>query len=169
MSYIWNDNNLKKKYLREKKMNIGHPIYNFTEKELESPYLSEKIFKTQSAKTWRKIVLAFILGRMSGIKSVDEGKSIISNGPIKDIYTRFSVIPLYSNYNSATLLGDIYDKLEDLLEDHPSDELAIGFGIKDNLLNDMVEIKEYSFMFFSTYDEAKKVRNEIIKSYLDAN
>ena len=39
MSYVWNDNKLKKKYEKEIESNLNNPIYNFSKEELEHPYL----------------------------------------------------------------------------------------------------------------------------------
>lgn len=159
MSYTWNDNSLKKRYEKEKESILDNPIYNFSKEELEHPYLQDSVFKTKSPNIWRKIVLAFTLGKMNAIKSIDEGKTLITLDPMEDIETRFEIIPLYANYDEdIQTYGDIYTSIEDLKKEHPSEKLMLGFGIVDKL-NLISNIPDW----FETYEDACKEKETLIK------
>ncbi len=73
--YKWNDEQLKKHYERTKEHAKRD---NFTEDELERPYLDELSHQTKSHRIIRMIKLAYYLGKMKGIREVDEGKTLIT-------------------------------------------------------------------------------------------
>lgn len=160
MNYNWNDENLKKQFEREYSSTVEHPIYNFTEKELKNLYLSEDVFKTKSANIWRKLTLAFILGKLAGIKSIDEGLTPIKISPIEDIHSRFEIIYLYANYDeNLNCYGDIYNDLKEAIKEHPNEKILVGYGIIDNLnkvISDDVE------EWYDTYKDAENDRIKLI-------
>lgn len=163
MNYNWNNEKLKKKFDREYNSAIGHPVYNFTENEVKNLYLSEEVFKTKSPNIWRKLTLAFILGKLSGIKSVDEGLTPIKMDPLEDILARFEIIYLYANYDEdLKCYGDIYDKIEDVIKEHPNEKILVGYGIMDNLNRSLSdEVDEW----INTYEEAKRERTNLINKF----
>ena len=71
----FNDKNLERRYNWVKQLAMDK---GFTEEELEYPYLDKLSHKTKSSRILRFISLAYYLGWLRGIKSIDEGKSPIS-------------------------------------------------------------------------------------------
>lgn len=75
--YKWNDKQLKKHYERNLRY-AKADRYNFTDEELEKPYLDKLSHQTKSSRILRMISLAYTLGKLKGIKEIDEGKTPIS-------------------------------------------------------------------------------------------
>lgn len=70
--YRWNDNKLKRHYdriLEDAKKR------KFTDEELASPYLDKLSHQTKSPRIMRMIELAYYLGKLKGVKEIDEGKT----------------------------------------------------------------------------------------------
>ncbi len=74
--YNWNDEKLKRHYDRILK-HAKDDRFNFTDKELKSPYLDKLSHQTKSSRIMRMITLAYYLGKLKGIREVDEGKTPI--------------------------------------------------------------------------------------------
>lgn len=74
--YKWNDKSIKKHYERELS-HVKEDKYKFTDEELESLYLDKLSHQTKSKRIMRMITLAYYLGKLKGIKEVDEGKTPI--------------------------------------------------------------------------------------------
>lgn len=72
--YIWNDERLQKHYERIKRY-AKNDHWKFTDEELESPYLDKLSHQTKSLRIMRMVTLAYHLGELRGIRSVDEGKT----------------------------------------------------------------------------------------------
>jgi hypothetical protein len=75
--YKWNDEKLQKHYDRTLKY-AKDGLYEFTDDELERPYLDKLSHQTKSSRIMRMITLAYILGKLKGIKEIDEGKTSIT-------------------------------------------------------------------------------------------
>ena len=72
----WNDEKLKRCY----EIVLEHAkrdSYKFTDEELESPYLDKLSHQTKSTRIMRMIALAYWLGKLKGVREVDEGKTPI--------------------------------------------------------------------------------------------
>lgn len=74
--YNWNDEKLKRHYDRALK-HAKEDRYNFTDEELEHPYLDKLSHQTKSSRIMRMVTLAYYLGKLKGIREVDEGKTPI--------------------------------------------------------------------------------------------
>lgn len=74
--YRWNDEHLKKHYERTLRW-AKEDRNKFTDEELERPYLDRLSKQTKSRRIMRMIELAYTLGKLKGIKEVDEGKTPI--------------------------------------------------------------------------------------------
>lgn len=74
--YNWNDEKIKRHYERVLK-DVKRDRYNFTDEELESPYLDKLSYQTKSSRIMRMITLAYHLGKLKGIREIDEGKTPI--------------------------------------------------------------------------------------------
>lgn len=75
--YNWNDKSIKSHYERELE-HIKEDKYNFTDEELECLYLDKLSHQTKSMRIMRMVTLAYHLGKLKGIKEVDEGKTPIT-------------------------------------------------------------------------------------------
>ena len=73
--YKWNDEYLEKKYRIIERDTLNCPNYETTENTVKTPTIESWKFKTNSARIWGMIQLAYNLGRMRGIKDIDEDKS----------------------------------------------------------------------------------------------
>lgn len=73
--YQWNDKHLEQRYTRIKRDNLANGV---DESILETPTLESWKFNTKSTRIWKMIGLAYDLGRMDAIKSIDEGKSKVT-------------------------------------------------------------------------------------------
>lgn len=71
MKKYWNKERLKSKYNRV--VEDAKERYGFTDEELASPYLDKLSRQTKSPRISRMILLAYILGKLSGIQEVDSG------------------------------------------------------------------------------------------------
>lgn len=82
--YTWNDIKLEKKYNSIKEF-AKEDCY-FTDEELSSPYLDKLSHKTKSTRIYRMIELAYYLGQLRAVKSIDEGETVItlSNEELND-------------------------------------------------------------------------------------
>lgn len=72
--YRWNDERIKRHYeriMREAKDNR----YKFTDEELAYPYLNKLSHQTSSKRIMRMVTLAYYLGKLKGVKEIDEGKT----------------------------------------------------------------------------------------------
>jgi len=75
--YKWNDEKLKKHY--ERTLNwIKQDHWKFTDEELANPYLDKLSHQTKSLRIMRMITLAYNLGKLKGIREVDEGKTPVT-------------------------------------------------------------------------------------------
>ena len=74
--YKWNDEKIKRHYERVLK-DAKRDRYNFTDEELESPYLDKLSHQTRSSRIMRMVTLAYYLGKLKGVREVDEGKTPI--------------------------------------------------------------------------------------------
>lgn len=77
MDYKWNDERIKWHYervLAEAKRNR----FDFTDDELGHPYLDKLSHQTKSFRIMRMITLAYYLGKLKGVKEIDEGKTPIT-------------------------------------------------------------------------------------------
>ena len=72
--YNWNDKNIKNHYDRIIK-HAKDGRYNFTDEELANPYLDKLSHQTKSSRIMIMITLAYHLGKLKGIREVDEGKT----------------------------------------------------------------------------------------------
>ncbi|MGL4729997.1 MAG: hypothetical protein ACRCW0_00250 [Clostridium sp.] len=72
--YKWNDEKIKKTFDREKR----YAKEKFTEEELEHLYLDKLSKQTKSKRIYRMISLAYTLGKLKGIQTVDEGKTPVT-------------------------------------------------------------------------------------------
>lgn len=72
--YRWNDERIKKHYERTLRW-AKDDRWNFTDEELEKPYLNKLSKQTKSRRILRMISLAYTLGKLKGIQEVDEGKT----------------------------------------------------------------------------------------------
>ena len=72
--YNWNDEKLKRHYDRTLK-HTKDDRYEFTDEELEKPYLDKLSHQTKSNRIMRMITLAYYLGKLKGIQEIDEGKT----------------------------------------------------------------------------------------------
>lgn len=72
--YQWNDEKLKRHYERVLK-DAKRDRFNFTDEELESPYLDKLSHQTKSGRIIRMFTLAYYLGKLKGVREVDEGKT----------------------------------------------------------------------------------------------
>lgn len=75
--YKWNDERLEKHYNRNLRW-AKEDRCKFTDEELESPYLDKLSRQTKSKRIMRMITLAYHLGKLKGIKEIDEGKTPIT-------------------------------------------------------------------------------------------
>ncbi len=77
--YKWNDENIERHYNRVLKdaKDAKRDRYNFTDEELANPYLDKLSHQTKSSRIMRMITLAYHLGKLKGIREVDEGKTPI--------------------------------------------------------------------------------------------
>jgi hypothetical protein len=76
--YKWNDEQLKNHYDRNLRHALCDRFFKFTDEELEKPYLDKLSHQTKSYRILRMIHLAYELGRLRGIKEIDEGKTPIT-------------------------------------------------------------------------------------------
>jgi len=74
----WNDEKLKKHYDRTLRHALCDGFFKFTEEELEVPYLDKLSHQTKSYRILRMICLAYELGKLKGIKEIDEGKTPVT-------------------------------------------------------------------------------------------
>lgn len=74
--YQWNDEKIKRHYERVLK-DAKRDRYNFTDEELERPYLDKLSHQTKSSRIMRMVTLAYYLGKLKGVREVDEGKTPI--------------------------------------------------------------------------------------------
>jgi hypothetical protein len=74
--YKWNDEKLKKHY--ERTLRDSKESYDFTDEELEKPYLDKLSKQTTSIRIMRMVILAYQLGKLKGIKEIDEGKTPVT-------------------------------------------------------------------------------------------
>lgn len=74
--YNWNDEKIKRHYERVLK-DAKRDRCNFTDEELEHPYLDKLSHQTKSRRIMRMITLAYYLGKLKGIQEIDEGKTPI--------------------------------------------------------------------------------------------
>jgi len=72
--YQWNDEKIKLHYNRVLK-DAKRDRYNFTDEELEHPYLDKLSHQTKSRRIMRMVTLAYYLGKLKGVREVDEGKT----------------------------------------------------------------------------------------------
>ena len=72
--YNWNDERLTRHYNRIL-WSAKTDRYNFTDKELEHPYLDKLSHQTKSSRIIRMVTLAYYLGKLKGIREIDEGKT----------------------------------------------------------------------------------------------
>ncbi len=72
--YNWNDKKVKRHYDRTLK-HAKESIYDFTDDELERPYLDKLSHQTKSSRIMRMVTLAYHLGKLKGVREVDEGKT----------------------------------------------------------------------------------------------
>jgi len=70
----WNDENLKRHYDRTLER-AKTDRYEFTEEELNNPYLDKLSHQIKSSRIMRMATLAYYLGKLKGIQEVDEGKT----------------------------------------------------------------------------------------------
>lgn len=84
MNYKWNKDYLEKHYSRIKSELINS---GFTDDEVESPYLDKLDSQTKSKRILKMIRLAYGLGELHGIKSVDEGFTPIEIDPFELNFT----------------------------------------------------------------------------------
>lgn len=75
--YKWNDEKIQKHYNRILK-SAKEDRYNFTDEDLVSPYLDKLSHQTKSSRIMRMITLAYYLGKLKGIREIDEGKTPIT-------------------------------------------------------------------------------------------
>ena len=169
--YKWNDEKLEKVFNREKRYMLENKICNFTEDELSKTYLDSSVFKTKSSRIWRMITLGFCIGKLAGIKTVDEGKTPISLDPLESTSVislhsiskedRYQIQILYANYDEdSDCYGDIYTDVNECIKEHQNEKLMIGFGILDKLTGYLVdEVDEW----FSIYEEAMSAREKLLQ------
>ena len=74
ITYNWNDEKIKRHYDRTLK-DAKRDSYNFTDEELEHPYLDKLSHQTKSSRIMRMVTLAYYLGKLKGIQEIDEGKT----------------------------------------------------------------------------------------------
>ena len=74
--YQWNDERIKRHYDRTLEY-AKRDRYNFTDEELEHPYLDKLSHQTKSSRIMRMVTLAYYLGKLKGIQEIDEGKTPI--------------------------------------------------------------------------------------------
>ena len=72
--YNWNDKNIQKHYERTTRDAKESQFY-YTDEELKTPYLDKLSHQTKSYRIIRMITLAYYLGKLKGIKEIDEGKT----------------------------------------------------------------------------------------------
>ena len=72
--YNWNDEKIKRHYERVLK-DAKRDRYNFTDEELEHPYLDKLSHQTKSRRIMRMVTHAYYLGKLKGVREVDEGKT----------------------------------------------------------------------------------------------
>lgn len=72
--YNWNDDQIKRHYNRVLE-SAKRDRYNFTDEELANPYLDKLSHQTKSNRIMRMITLAYYLGKLKGMREVDEGKT----------------------------------------------------------------------------------------------
>jgi hypothetical protein len=72
--YKWNDEKIKKHYDRVLN-DAKRDRHNFTDEELEHPYLDKLSHQTRSFRIMRMVTLAYYLGKLKGVREVDEGKT----------------------------------------------------------------------------------------------
>ena len=72
--YQWNDEKIKRHYERVLK-DAKRDRYNFTDEELSNPYLDKLSHQTKSSRIMRMITLTYHLGKLKGVREVDEGKT----------------------------------------------------------------------------------------------
>ena len=70
----WNDENIKKHYTRTLE-DAKRNRYNFTDEELEHPYIDKLSHQTKSRRIMRMVTLAYHLGKLKGVREVDGGKT----------------------------------------------------------------------------------------------
>jgi hypothetical protein len=73
----WNDEGLKRHYDRTMRY-AKNDRHNFTDDELESPYLDKLSHQTKSCRIMRMVTLAYHLGKLKGIREIDEGKTPVT-------------------------------------------------------------------------------------------
>lgn len=76
--YKWNDEKLQKHYNRSLNHALSDKYYKFTDEELASPYLDKLSHQTKSYRIMRMVTLAYHLGKLKGIKEIDEGKTPVT-------------------------------------------------------------------------------------------
>lgn len=76
--YKWNDKNLEKRYKRIERDTLNCPNYEATEDTVKTPTLESWKFKTNSARIWGMIQLAYNLGRMQSLRDIDEGQNQVT-------------------------------------------------------------------------------------------
>jgi len=74
ITYNWNDKKIKLHYDRTLK-HAKDDRYNFSDDELANPYLDKLSHQTKSSRIMRMVTLAYHLGKLKGIREVDEGKT----------------------------------------------------------------------------------------------
>lgn len=74
MKKIWNDMQLKRRYIREVEK-AKESNYEFTDEELDSPYLDKLSHQTKSNRIMRMVTLAYHLGKLRAIQDIDDGKT----------------------------------------------------------------------------------------------
>lgn len=77
MKKNWNKEILKRKYLRI--LEDAKEKENFSDEELESPYLDKLSHQTKSPRITRMIVLAYTLGRLRMLQEIDDGYTPITS------------------------------------------------------------------------------------------
>ena len=76
--YTWNDKNLERRYseiVEKAKNDYRLPYKGHNEELFTTPTLESWKFPTKSVRIWQFIYLAYTLGQMRAIKSIDEGKT----------------------------------------------------------------------------------------------
>lgn len=74
--YQWNDDQIERHYNRVLEY-AKKDRFNFTDEELSHPYLDKLSHQTKSSRIMRMITLAYHLGKLKGVREVDEGKTPI--------------------------------------------------------------------------------------------
>jgi hypothetical protein len=82
MKIHWNKDELKKQYLRV----LESAKSEFSDEELEHPYLDKLSHQTKSQRIMRMIDLAYYLGWLRGIANVDEGYTPVKIDDLHNVY-----------------------------------------------------------------------------------